>query len=300
MIPSRIKETQPSLLNAVLPICTALLVVILAIPLLTSAQPSSSKIPEKVKELTGEKIVEFTSEAQELFRKTKLPHQPRCRDIPLISPSINSDHFFNTHVEDSETREFALEIASKFPNMYQISGDGNCFYRAFLFGLIHYFHKIEGGPSLELRQHVIKLFDESSPLWEGHLVQQVGLDLIKTALENAPIFQMEFWHALCNRHNASDAMVFALRGMVAYYADNDEHRQFIDEDFDTFVQNKIMCLGAWGGQIEATVLAEVFGVHLTITDLTTLRRVSSQDAPQDIANIEVIFNGVHYDLFVIE
>ena len=257
----------------------------------------ASSIPERLKTLTGEQVVDFTAEAQQLFRETKLAHQPRCRQIDLVSPVMNSKDFFSSALEDPDSRGFALEVASQFPAMFKISGDGNCFYRAFLFGLIHFFHKVEGGPSLEHRQQIMKIFEASSPLWEGHPVQQVGLDLIKTALENAPLFPMEFWHALCNRHNASDAMVYALRGITAHYANNDEHRAFIDEDFDDFVQGKIMCLGAWGGQIEASVLAQVFGVHLTITDLVALRRISSQEAPLDIADIEVIFNGVHYDLF---
>jgi hypothetical protein len=94
-------------------------------------------------------------------------------------------------------------------------------------------------------------------------------------------------------------MVYALRGLIAAGANHPDHQAFITEDFKTYVQRAIMRMGSWGGQIEVTVAAKMFAVSITITDLQFGRRIVIDDtlSPEEDADIELIYNGVHYDLF---
>jgi len=261
-----------------------------------------SNIPDKLKLLAGEDVLWFTKEARRAFSMTKLKHQERCNDIPLVSEPKHSSEFAECYLIDHRGFEFGKEMAKLFPQIIQISGDGNCFYRSFLFGLIHYFHKTVNGPSLAHRDRVMRIFADDNQLFQKeHYVIDVGLDLMKVCLQNAPLFPMEFWCILLNRHRASDAMVYALRALVALEAAKPDKRAFIKkEDFDRFVNRDIMSLGAWSGQREAMWLAEVFGVTLTINDLTASRRILSDQMnrpEQDTSDIEVLYNGTHYDLY---
>lgn len=259
-----------------------------------------SNIPEAVRTIASSEIINLTKEASAAWKETKLKHQERNERLPLVDLPINSKTFVVDYLDEHTGFDLAMAQTVRFKYAAKVVGDGNCFYRAFLYSLILYFTKTGAqGPTMQHRKLISDMLHEESDFYGHHLVMDIGLDLIKFSLEYAPLLPMEFWHLLINRHRTSDAMVYALRGIIAMGADHPEHRAFITEDFDEYVQKYIYSMGSWGGQIEATVAAKMFCVSMTITDLQNGRRIVANDvhSANEDANIELIYNGVHYDLF---
>lgn len=266
-----------------------------------------STLPARIESEMLYSIKEAVRTCREAWEISRLDHQKRCREVALVSEPINLEYFVDERHHDREYFEFSMKQLQRHETIIQISGDGNCLYRAFLFGLLQLYMKASGPGHQQrrdlydrLRTRLSMLYQERYPQVRArNAVLEAGLALLLLCLENATLFSVGTWRDVLNSHRASDAMIHALRVIAADMAQAPQYSNFISGGIQRYIDTRIMPMGEWAGDLEAICLANFFEVTLTITDLTEQRRIPSSNwiGPEQTAEIEVLFNGTHYDLY---
>lgn len=216
-------------------------------------------------------------------------------DLPLVHGARGLADFGRyVHVPATHC-DFFLEQGRRHQAVVETQGDGNCFYRAFALGLVCLAHK-DSARALGLLNLIDVERQESTSN-----VARAGLELLGHLVDESPEQEtLDSTTDVFNSRLSSDAIVYGLREMVSRRARLDAYRPFIIDDPEVYIKSEILRMGAWGGQIEVLALARAFGVSVTIVNMQFGQRNSCDDdvSPDATADVELLYNGVHYDLYI--
>lgn len=190
---------------------------------------------------------------------------------------------------------YLKELSVKFPKMRQVMGDGDCFYRSFMFALLM-FHR-RSTPEQKLKH--LALFRAFKKRYADQPLLVSTATLVSQLIYCAALHPLRDYEWLFNHPYASDALVFMLRIMIGDSMQSLDP-QFMTEDRKTFIYNKVVQMGKWSGEYEITTAQQIFELSLGITDLTHgTRMVYGPGTSMGYNDIELIFTGNHYDIFEI-
>lgn len=226
----------------------------------------------------------------ENFGHTVLPYE-----LPLVHGPRDLAEFGRSIYVPEARHDFFFEQGRRHQTVVETQGDGNCFYRAFAVGLVCLAHK-DSARALRLLSLIDAERQESTSD-----VARAGLELLGRLVCESPEQEtLDSTMEVFNKRLSSDAIVYGLREIVSRRARLSVYRPFITEDLEVHIKSEILRMGSWGGQIEILALARAFGVSVTIVNMQFGQRNSCDDnvSPDTTADVELLYNGVHYDLYV--
>lgn len=260
---------------------------------------ADSKIPEKIIDLANEEIVLLSDACEAAWLKVGVAYPPLKERSRLVGEPTGTMRYYKRHYYNQEWFDNALTTANIFPRLVKIAGDGDCFYRSFLYGLFHFLSRDLARTKVRRELLIEQLDQEAETNTYANEVTKAGLNLIKSCLNHLPFFNFPRIVRILNDNPSSDAMVYALRCIVAARAKEDQYRGFISGRVDSFIKHRILKMTKWGDHVIVVCLANFFNVKLTVNDLPAGRReVASGDlSPEEQAEIELMYKGDHYDIF---
>lgn len=203
-------------------------------------------------------------------------------------------------------------LQKRYESIRIVRGDGNCYYRAFLYSLAE---KLTSHSSKEEGQRVLTFLKEES--WKN--VKQVGynemtiemfydeaVSLIERVLSGS--FNAEALAKEMNEENAtSDFCTWYLRVVTATHLKMDPERfqPFIEQpgiDVAQFCQREVEPMGKECEQLQALALAEAFGVQVRIEYLDGHELVDGNVmhhvfGPENAAlQLCLLYRPGHYDI----
>lgn len=258
-------------------------------------------------------IQQNESRIQEIEEEIK--NQPLTSDLRPISDL--EKHYGSAQGASSR---FLLGVTllqeNKYTMIRMVRGDGNCFYRAFLYGLVENIRTDKSEC-----QRVVEFFKEKS--WNDALEQgyqemtletfyDVMVDLLQR-VSTGQLDRAEFHREMCEENGTSDYCTWYLRVITATYLKKDPDRflpflldaqQSAGEmflDMAQFCQRHVEPMGQECEQIQIVALAEAVGVCVNIEYLDgrheNNRLISHKFGPSGAAvQLNLLYRPGHYDI----
>lgn len=215
---------------------------------------------------------------------------------PLTSGKQPILELRKNYEEGSNFDKEVLYLADSYVSIRRVRGDGNCYYRAFLYSLCETTEELE---------RIVKVVNESM----DH-VEKCGYDryTVETFWEELLDFLKSLpkdFHAELNQENAvSDYSSWYMRLLTAVHLKSDPDRfvHFLEGDyFDiaTFCQREVEPMGKECGMVQVLALAEYMGVKVDIEYLdgrdakTTKHSFGSEDSK---TTLTLLYRPGHYDI----
>jgi len=246
---------------------------------------------------TDEDIIAYENQIRDEIAATR----------PLVGPQLPIGAGLVEEYAGGNFRAKAADIAQRYAGIRHTRGDGNCFFRAFAFGLVCAARGwAPGGAALGavLAERVrARLFsspfdaetyadflDELLPLLDGPAPGALG----------APDDLAAFWAA---EEYRSHAAVVALRLVASaeMRARADDFAPFLSEDVASFCQAHVECMGVESDQVHVTALADALSCCVRIAYL------DAADGPLNVVSIgpedalfamDLLYRPGHYDYLV--
>jgi ubiquitin thioesterase protein OTUB1 len=238
--------------------------------------------------------------------ETEIKNQPLTSDPRNISDLTaqykTAANNFLAGIEDLEKNYAQIRI---------VRGDGNCYYRAFLYNLAeHMFqNKQEGERILECVkkdswERVLKAGYDEMTIETFYDMLVDLLERLTTGATDAAAFHKEM-----NEESAtSDYCTWYLRVVTATHLklDPDRFLPFIDQqpglDIQQFCQREVEPMGKECQHVQVLALAEAFGVHVKIEyldghDLVNGKLVQHTFGPDTaVTHLALLYRPGHYDI----
>lgn len=241
---------------------------------------------------------------------------------PLISPRLPISILREEYLHSSNANFLRKmdELVRDFGSLRRTRGDGNCFFRAFSYGLIEQVHQIR---------------DSSS--WISHLKQRLGSQLQEAGFDS--LAYEDFFEELFNTLNdpqvtsqsdylaelwaaephRSHSLIVILRLATSAYlrAHTSTYEPFLWDctsatsteavDMVQYCQRYVECLGVESDQIHAIALGKALGVDIEIVYLDgsegplskLLFRASDEEERNTPLKVTLLYRPGHYDLLYI-
>jgi ubiquitin thioesterase protein OTUB1 len=237
--------------------------------------------------------------------ETEIKNQPLTsspRPISDLAPQYEkAANNFLAGIEDLEKNYSQIRI---------VRGDGNCYYRAFLYNLAEkmFQNKQEGERILECVkkdswERVLKAGYEEMAIETFYDTLVDLLERLTTGATDAAAFHTEM-----NEESAtSDYCTWYLRVLTATHLKQDPGRflPFIDQpglDIQQFCQREVEPMGKDCQQVQVIALAEAFGVQVRIEyldghDLVNGKLVQHTFGPDTaVTHLALLYRPGHYDI----
>ena len=205
----------------------------------------------------------------------------------------------------------------------KIRGDGNCFYRSFVFGLIERIFKYAAKEDIPIRKTVKLINERIINLLKGAEMQSMiyedFLDDWKTTIDRLllPVFPLdvgdrleEIWRN-DEMISHSTIMLFRLVTSAFLFLNWNEYLPFLEGFFDTshsigsrkiFCSKWAECMGVESDQIHATCLSNAIGIPIRIFSIEKEKIIPSTISPvdecfkKDDSYLSLLYRPGHYDL----
>ena len=180
---------------------------------------------------------------------------------PLTSQKQELSVLRNTYVRGSNFDQSVEHLSQTYSTIRTVRGDGNCYYRAFLYSLCE--------TTGELGR-VIKVIEDSIGLAEQCGYERFTIESFwEEFLEFLKSLPKDFHEQLNEENAVSDYATWYMRILTAVHLKSDPDRfiHFLDgEYFDltTFCQREVEPMGKECGMVQVLALAESLGVQVEI------------------------------------
>lgn len=232
---------------------------------------------------------------------------------PLISVTLPMSILRDEYQEGSNPNFLAkiAELDAQYRMLRKTRGDGNCFFRAFSFGLVEAIWSL----TKEKRtQHIAMLEANITKLLEDAGFDRVAYEdfyseLFVTLREDGTAdYLATEWESAPHR---SHSLVVLLRLVASAYlrAHTAEYEPFLWEletGMTTYCQRFVECLGVESDQIHIIVLGKALGVDVRVAyldggegPLNTLY-FKADDAEEAEICVNVLYRPGHYDLLYLQ
>lgn len=214
---------------------------------------------------TDEEIIIQQNEIQEEIVKTQ----------PLVSPSLP----FELLREEAKLSMIPEELSVEGLTFRKIRGDGNCFFRSFVFGLIERVFKHSALNNLAVRKQVSLINERIIKLLRGadmqSMIYEDFLEDWKSTIDRLllPVFPLdvgdrleELWR-MDEMLSHSTIMLFRLTTSAFLLQNWDKYMPFLEGvtgDRRSFCSRWAECMGVESDQIHATCLSMAIGIPITI------------------------------------
>lgn len=187
-------------------------------------------------------------------------------------------------------------LAKNYVSMRAVRGDGNCYYRAFLYSLC------EVTPEL---QRIIQVISESMDKAEKCGYERFTIEMFwEELLDFLKSLPKDFHDELNQENAASDYASWYMRILTVMYLKNDPDRfvHFLEGDYfdiPTFCQREVEPMGKECGMVQVLALAEYMGVKVDIEYLDGRDKTPTMHSfgPEDAkTNLTLLYRPGHYDI----
>ncbi|ORZ31955.1 peptidase C65 Otubain-domain-containing protein [Catenaria anguillulae PL171] len=202
------------------------------------------------------------------------------------------------------------DLATNFSHFRRCRGDGNCFYRAFVFA---WYERVLGNPARYLaRAHADMAKCKEVLLANGFQLlviedfHDVAVDTLK-AIETGAIHDMDMLLSRFQSDEVSNAIVVLFRFVCSAYLQQhqDEYLPFVLDDADTmqgYCAHHVEAMGRDADHVSIIALSKMFAVNVVVAyldsgahDDATIHRFDGNEAdPADV--VHFLYRPGHYDL----
>ena len=215
---------------------------------------------------------------------------------PLTSPKQNISALRENYDKDSNFDKAVVHLAESYDAIRSVRGDGNCYYRAFLYSLCEI--------TVEL-DRIIKVIEESIDHVEACGYERFTVESFwEELLEFLKSLPRDFHDDLNKENSVSDYASWYMRILTAVHIKKDPDRfiHFLDgEYFDvtTFCLREVEPVGKECGMVQVLALAESLGVKVEIEYLdgrdckTTKHSFGPEEAK---STVTLLYRPGHYDI----
>jgi ubiquitin thioesterase protein OTUB1 len=234
---------------------------------------------------------------------------------PLTSELLPLSHLSSLFEQGTNFQKGCDYLSQSYSSYRAIRGDGNCYYRAFLYALCEKLYAERGNELKRIEHYILSSIDTVETYGYDRFTiepfHEEMMDLFKKISSSTDNHDFSEIHHLLNEENAtSDYCVWYLRVITSTYLKSDAARflHFIDDpeclDVDTFCQREIDPMGKEITMLGVIALAEAFGVKVDIEYLdgrellnggATLAKHSFGEDGSTIA-ITMLYRPGHYDI----
>lgn len=200
-------------------------------------------------------------------------------------------------------------LATKYSRYRPVRGDGNCYYRAFLYALVEQLLAEPKEKQKEFLEHTIQTVSwKETVLAAGYdaMAMEVFYECIVELLEDLPNLTPASFHATMNRENdTSDYCTWYLRAVTAAFLKNDPAR-FLpvceNNDVHAFCTKHVEPMGVECDQVQVLALAEALGVQVVVeyldghSETTVTAHTFGPPDPNNKAKLNLLFRPGHYDI----
>lgn len=196
-------------------------------------------------------------------------------------------------------------LKTRYKSYRPVRGDGNCYYRAFLYSLIE--GLLVGATDQTETQRLVEQFKTVS--WKSVLdagydamAMEVFYECVVELLDDIPNLSASSFHEQMNKANdTSDYATWYLRAVTAAYLKNDPARflPFCNDDVQAFCAKHVEPMGVECDQVQVLALAEAIGIQVVVeyldghSDKVTAHTFGPHDAT---TKLFVLFRPGHYDI----
>lgn len=215
---------------------------------------------------------------------------------PLTSQKQDISTLREKYDKDCNFDKGVVHLAESYYAIRSVRGDGNCYYRAFLYSLCE--------TTVEL-DRIIKAIEESIDQVEAHGYERFTVESFwEVLLEFLKSLPRDFHDELNQENSVSDYASWYMRILTAVHIKTDPDRfiHFLDgEYFDvpTFCQREVEPVGKECGMVQVLALAESLGVKVEIEYLdgrdskTTKHTFGPEDSK---TTLTLLYRPGHYDI----
>jgi|AntRauTorckE5430_2_1112549.scaffolds.fasta_scaffold00290_3 ubiquitin thioesterase protein OTUB1 len=201
-------------------------------------------------------------------------------------------------------------LATKYESYKCVRGDGNCYYRAFLYSLCQKLYLEKGDELQRVLTYVKSSIDTVEAFgYDRFAVEAFHEEMVDLLGAVASAQSFEVIHQMLNEENAtSDYCVWYLRVITAAYmkADADRFIHFLDDpnyfDVETFCQREIDPMGRETTMVGVLALAEAFNVTVKIEYLDGREMVDEKLVKHSFGSegsaltLIMLYRPGHYDI----
>ena len=218
------------------------------------------------------------------------------RNQPLTSKIQDILSLRKKYVEGSSFDKGVLHLAKTYRAIRTVRGDGNCYYRAFLYSLCETTTELD---------RIIKVVEESLDHVEECGFERFTIesfwDELLDFLKSLP---RDFHNDLNEENSISDYASWYMRILTAVHLKRDPDRfvHFLDEeylDLETFCRQEVEPMGKECGMLQVLALAESLGVKVEIEYLDGRDCVTTQHSfgPEGAKTVlTMLYRPGHYDI----
>ena len=201
-------------------------------------------------------------------------------------------------------------LATKYESYRCIRGDGNCYYRAFLYSLCQKLFLEKGDELKRIITYVKSSIGTVETFgYDRFTVEIFHEEMVDLLAKVASAQTFETIHKMLNEENAtSDYCVWYLRVITSAYlkADTDRFIHFLDDpnyfDVETFCQREIDPMGRETTMVGVLALAEAFNVTVDIEYLDGREMVGKKLVKHSFgkdgstSTLTMLYRPGHYDI----
>lgn len=196
--------------------------------------------------------------------------QPLCSDLLNISSNLASLFEHGTNFQKG-----CDYLSTRYSHYRAIRGDGNCYYRAFLYALCEQLYREKGEEMKRIQEYVKLSIDTVEKFGYDRFAIEMFHEEMVDLLQNVSLADdFSKIHQLLNEENGvSDYCVWYLRVITSSYLKADAERfvHFLDDpecfDVYTFCQREVDPMGKDITMLGVIALAEAFSVKVDIVYL---------------------------------
>mmetsp|Transcript_8367 Transcript_8367/g.13850 ORF Transcript_8367/g.13850 Transcript_8367/m.13850 type:complete len:246 (+) Transcript_8367:109-846(+) len=198
--------------------------------------------------------------------------------------------------EGSNFDKEVLYLADSYASIRRVRGDGNCYYRAFLYSLCE---------TTEELDRIVKVVEDSMARVEKCGYERFTIETFwEELLEFLKSLPKDFHDELNEENAVSDYSSWYMRMLTAVHLKSDPDRfvHFLEGDyFDiaTFCQREVEPMGKECGMVQVLALAEYMGVKVDIEYLDGRDAKSTKHSfgPEDSkTTLTLLYRPGHYDI----
>jgi len=202
-------------------------------------------------------------------------------------------------------------LESCYNGMRCVRGDGNCYYRAFLYSLCEHLKK-DPEELNRVSELVMKSMDEVESLGYERFTMEMFWEEIIELLQGLANSSFAELHMTLNKENStSDYCTWFLRVLTAAHLKSDPDRfvHFLDGDYydiATFCSREVEPMGKECGMVQVLALAESLGIKVNIEymdgrELVAGKLIKHEFGPETSKTVlTLLYRPGHYDILYTE
>lgn len=218
-------------------------------------------------------------------------------NVPLVSEALPLEKLGAEYQDGNPIFQHKIALLSKTYGFHRVRGDGNCFYRAFAYGLFRQLNE------QSLQKLKARLTEAASGMTIEKLVWEDFLETTKEVIDAPDIL------SAMNDAEQSNSVVVFLRFLTSNYlkAHAENYLPYLDESesLDAWCERWVDPMGAEADHLQINALVNAIKIDVVIVNLdltTSTQEVNTHhvqpDSGDSIHTVKLLFRPGHYDVLI--